>query len=182
MSKGKLEKRIFCMFWFQDDKTSVIEAEVDELWVAYWDYANPREYYRPLLISCAVNEHSTPIAVSVITKPCVEPTNVFWFNSTHSDTNQTRDFAICLKPLNFQNDISSRLLEWLELQFLLGASNITIYMYHLNQRTLEMLRIYESSRRIAIINHTLPENNSKNFSESESSLDKAIWQKRRHEC
>ncbi|GBN13461.1 hypothetical protein AVEN_171520-1 [Araneus ventricosus] len=181
MSKGKLTKRIFCRIWFHDNKTSVMEAEVDELWVAYWDYAKPHEYYRPLLVSCSINEHSKSIAVSVITEPCQEPTNVFWFNSTHSNTKQTKDFAICLKPLNFQNDISLRLLEWLELQILLGASNITTYMYHLNQRTFEILRIYEASGRISIINHTLPENSSENLSKSESSLDQAIWQKRRHE-
>ncbi|CAL1291004.1 unnamed protein product [Larinioides sclopetarius] len=181
MSKGKLAKRIFCRMWFHDIETSVIKAEVDELWVAYWDYAKLHEYYRPLLISCSINEHSKPKAVSIVTEPCQEPTNIFWFNSTHSDTKQIKDFAICLKPLNFQNDISLRLLEWLELQILLGASNITTYMYHLNQRTFEILRNYEASGHISIINHTLPENISKNLSKAESSSDQAIWQKRRHE-
>ncbi|GFT11759.1 glycosyltransferase family 92 protein [Nephila pilipes] len=180
MSKGRFPKRILCKIWFWNANPSVVEVTVDELWVSAWDYSKPNEYFRPLLLSCPVTKNSKPVAVSLISKPCQIPNNVFWFNSTKSYSKRKK-FIVCLKPVNFQNDFSLKLLEWLELQFVLGADRIAIYKYHLHPKTFELLKNYEKSKRVTIIDHNLPGNSSMKLDELEKLSSRDIWQKRRHE-
>ncbi|GIY70779.1 hypothetical protein CDAR_73461 [Caerostris darwini] len=177
MSKGKFVKRVFCRIWFPGLKSFIVNAGVEELWVSAWDHAEPHEFYRPLLLSCPVTKAPAPVAVAVISEPCQEPSNVFLLNST----SDSKNFVICLKPLNFWHDISLKLLEWMELQFLLGADRIAVYKYHLHPRTLKMLQTYEIQRRVTIIEHTLPGLNPKNAQDLGEILTRDVWQKRRHE-
>ncbi|GFR01611.1 glycosyltransferase family 92 protein [Trichonephila clavata] len=180
LSEGTFSKRVFCKIWFRNHEPSVVEAKVDELWISVWDYANPNEYFRPLLLSCPFAKRFKPIAVSLISKPCQKSNNVFWFNSTKS-SGKRKNFVVCLKPLNFQINFSLKLLEWLELQFILGADRIAIYKYHLHPRTFEVLKSYEKSKLVTIIDHSLPGNNSMKFDKLENLSSRDIWQKRRHE-
>lgn len=177
MSKGQFSQRIFCRVWYQTIKSSVTEVEMQDLWVTSWDLAKPEQYYRPLLLSCPCRNSSTPVAVSLIHKPCQEPSNVFWLKP--SKPNRKQNFAVCLKPLNYQQDLTSRLLEWLELQFILGADVISVYKYHLHPRTMKVLESYAQSGRLVVHEHQLPDVDDQNALETLLSTD--AWQKRRHE-
>lgn len=47
--------------------------------------------------------------------------------------------AVCVKGMDFFEDKTVELLEWLLLQYALGADSVTLYIYHLNDRTKKML-------------------------------------------
>lgn len=77
---------------------------------------------------------------------------------------------MCLKPLNFESDISSRLVEWLELQLLLGTDTFFVYVKHVHPKTRRILEYYEKLGLLTMVNHTVP-----------GTEITGLWQKRRHE-
>jgi hypothetical protein len=72
--------------------------------------------------------------------------------------------AVCVKGMAFANERSAfpsptQMLEWLELQYALGADSVTIYIYDVPRRLLDLLESYASirskkseGRRLTIVN------------------------------
>ncbi|CAL4163208.1 unnamed protein product [Meganyctiphanes norvegica] len=67
------------------------------------------------------------------------------------------NFALCLKGLRFpDNDISSYLVEWFELLFLMGVNKIFVYVFEVHPNIYKVLRYYEGRNQIEIIPFSYP--------------------------
>lgn len=174
MSKGKYENKLYCRVWY-GNLSVVHHLDNQEIWNFSWDYAMKNRYYRPLLLSCPIIEDITPTAVSIVDEPCTVPNNVLRLKPVKGQ--KKKEFAICLKPLYFEKDISARLLEWLELQFILGADKVQLYVYKLHPQTLKVLQYYENLGKVSIKNHTIPDKQPFDY----KNVIKNTWQKRRYE-
>lgn len=68
-----------------------------------------------------------------------------------------QEFGVCVKGLDFPNeDISVRLVEWLELLELMGASKVFLYNLNINENTSRVLKYYERRGFVVLSQLTLP--------------------------
>ncbi|XP_014675455.1 PREDICTED: uncharacterized protein LOC106815505 [Priapulus caudatus] len=127
----------------------------------------------PYLISCAIpddddddDDDRIPSHVSLMINSCEKLTNLLRVDNRR-ETTATRDddddgrrtqenFAVCVKGLNFDDDISLQLVEWIELHALLGAARILFYVYHVPRSVDAVLRHYSRQGLVQLIPATLP--------------------------
>ncbi|KAK5968232.1 hypothetical protein GCK32_011449 [Trichostrongylus colubriformis] len=83
--------------------------------------------------------------------------------------------------MDFQEDVSTRLVEWLEAQYLLGVSTVTTYVYTVAKNVQRVLDRYEKLGKLVQIPLTLP-GHSPNLPLVRSQyIARNRQQKRRHE-
>ena len=98
-------------------------------WIGDWSSNKSRspENYRPYLLTCYVpmnkNTHA-PSAISIIDnrsqkRECHHPSN---YLKVVYNIGEKKDFAVCVRGLHFLNNISLKLIEWIELMSLMGAN------------------------------------------------------------
>lgn len=95
----------------------------------------------------------------------------------HVDPPKLTNFTICVKPLNFKNDISSRLLQWIIINQVLGADKFELYLENIPPSTLTFLLSLERLLNGRLNLHWHAKINNAVI------LDpgKNVWQKRRYE-
>lgn len=70
---------------------------------------------------------------------------------------EKKGFAVCVKGLDFlHEDLSVRLIEWIELLGLLGADKIFFYELAVHPNITKVLRYYQSTGQIDVTPLTLP--------------------------
>ncbi|XP_023338747.1 uncharacterized protein LOC111709337 isoform X2 [Eurytemora carolleeae] len=94
--------------------------------------------YQPYLISCdlpPMNETRLPTAVSLVEDRAIkEVTNRL--NIIYNKQTGPKDmFGVCCRALKFREDISFRIVEWLELLKILGATKVFLYKTELHPNT-----------------------------------------------
>lgn len=181
--------RFFCQLWYSElPRPIVVEADRTEIWLPAWDGgAPPGRYYRPFIFSCPVpfNVSSPldggPTNVSLVTEPCACPPNSLALPRT-PERDPKHGIAVCVKGLDFAEDISARLVEWLELQFLLGADRVFFYIFQVHPKVDLVLRYYRRFRRVQFERIQLPGPEEPNTpAKRRQYLANNTWQKRRHE-
>ena len=113
-----------------------VEAEAQEIWVSAWHPNPPEDYYHSIMIHCPVPSFVEPAEIERILiseAPC-DYSHAVMLNVTNTQQTteeNTKDFCVCLKPLDFPNEprLASRLMEWIESNLQLGAQKIVIYVY-----------------------------------------------------
>ena len=108
--------------------------------------------YSAVFILCPIRGNSAeiPYSVSVVSKIRAPPGNVLLLRNTdndpdfvnHSVANIPNEMAVCVKPLHFNYDQSLYLLEFLELNNLLGMSHFTFYNHTIGPKTTCILKHY----------------------------------------
>lgn len=69
-----------------------------------------------------------PVSVSVVEKPCNNATNNLRVIYNLPPGGKKKGFAVCVKGLDFlHEDLSVRLVEWIELLTLLGNDKVFFY-------------------------------------------------------
>ena len=84
----------------------------------------------PHLITCPVpssHTNMTPLAVSLVEEDCETPTNYLSI-IYNLPAGEKGKFAVCVKGMDFPlDDLSVRMVEWLEVLKALGADKIFLY-------------------------------------------------------
>ena len=97
----------------------------------------------------------TPLAVSLVEEDCEIPTN--YLNIIYNlPAGEKAKFAVCVKGMDFPlDDLSVRMVEWLEVLKALGADKIFLYNLdvHPNVRKV-LIHIYIDSRDKALCHPT----------------------------
>ncbi|XP_023324386.1 uncharacterized protein LOC111698309 isoform X2 [Eurytemora carolleeae] len=103
--------------------------------------------YQPYMLSCILPKLKSefPTAVSLVEeRRTKQPTNRL--NIVYKKHEGSKDmFAVCFRAMSFTEDISFRLVEWLELLRILGATKVFIYETDLHPNTHKTLKFYEKS-------------------------------------
>ncbi len=148
MVRRKLSGQIFCQLWFSSSRRPfVVRALYREIWQRAWDPRN--RFYGPWIISCPLRSQQVPAQVSLTVKPCSDATNVLEVrNHRPSNGNIDDKVVVCVKGMDFLQDNSLRMAEWLELQFLLGADKVVFYTYSVHPKTQKLIDHYRSSRKL----------------------------------
>lgn len=150
-----------------EDFIEVVAAKPLEIWWHKWD-ATSTEVDTPLLLSCPLTEPLfSPSVVSVVTQPCDDPTNAFSLDPVPQNKYK-RKFTICVKDMNFDKNISRNVIEWIEINKILGVDIIDMYIDKLSNDTEEVLQYYRNTGYVRLF--SVPIRNKRN---------RSLWQRRR---
>lgn len=93
-------------------------------------------------------------------------------NTTNIESDNAFRIAVCVKPLHFAEDISRKLIAWIEMNKLLGADSIEMYVGDVHSRTWKVLQWYMSRADDIVHVHKYT---------SLTELVSGVWQRRRDE-
>ena len=91
-------------------------------------------------------------------KNCYNPSNYLKVVNNSKKGKDKKTFAVCVRGLYFLEDISLRLIEWIELVRLMGASQIFFYGLHMPDSVEKVLYYYATRGLVLFTKTTLPGN------------------------
>jgi len=97
-----------------------------------------------------------PTYVSIVTKSCSQATNLIPVQSAVKPNVYKRRFTVCLSPLNFNYGRAYELVEWIELNRLLGAEMFTIYNYSSAYNVQKVLEYYSKRGIAEVVDWKIP--------------------------
>ncbi|GLV36768.1 uncharacterized protein CBL_02397 [Carabus blaptoides fortunei] len=142
-----------CQIWYDGKKHPVIVKTFEYKYIWYKKWGNYKQgIYQPYLIACPIPEsyrNTSPSSVSLVEKPCDNTTNNL--RVIFDKPEKKKDFAVCVKGLDFlHEDLSVRLVEWIELLGLLGADKIFFYELQVHPNISKVLKHYEQSGQVQV--------------------------------
>lgn len=165
-----------------------MEALVSTIWLDEWD--GTADSYTGILVNCQLpldDSISRPSRIYVGPNPCYE-------NASHSLTirpeygeeisverKRRQEFTLCIKGLDFDEDISRKLIAFVELHRILGAKLFYFYVFNVHENVLKVLRLYERSNVVRWFALDLPGDLPNEKSTRRRFFGEDIWTKRRME-
>ncbi|XP_041971724.1 uncharacterized protein LOC121727796 isoform X1 [Aricia agestis] len=151
-----------CQLWFEEREAPVVVRNLEYKYVWNSKWGNYRDgVLQPYLLACVLPadvRHLVPASVSIVVDPCDRATNNL---RVHYDRPPPpaaqREFAVCVKGLDFlHEDLSVRLVEWIELIRLLGADKIFFYELQVHPNITKVLDYYAELGVVEVTPITLP--------------------------
>lgn len=141
----------YCQIWFKDLNEPVVVRpfEYKLTWPSYWRQNQIGS--SPYLIGCR-NPRVTevPSSVSLVENACDEAVNNLQVLYNLPASGRKKGFAVCVKDLYFDDDVSMKIMEWIEIVSLLGADKIFIYVVKLHPNIMNLLKYYETQGKVKI--------------------------------
>lgn len=145
---------MYCQVFTSGEKYHITRATRTDIWSQEW-HKNRLEFYNPVLMSCQVPSDLKPIKLSLNVKPCEHNRKNFNIRqpvdaplaSYHGDK---KLITICVKPLSFDQDISEHLIQWIEINKVLGAGKIDIYVRKVHPNVWKVLNWYKNIENGAV--------------------------------
>ena len=152
--------KLRCHLWYEGSNVPVV-TKVSKYRYLCAHKIKPVESHsvQPYLLDCAIpsqHRQQVPDSVSLVEERCHQVTNNLRVIHNLPAGDLKADFAVCLKGMMFRKDDSYRLVEWLELLFLLGADKIFIYDIGIHPNMTKVLRHYESRGKVDVRKYFLP--------------------------
>lgn len=148
INKVKPTVKTYCQLWFSGmlDPISVEVYEYRSLWPDYW--GRNEGGATPHLISCKnpmVRKGVIPSQVSLVEEQCGLANNVLAVMNNRPKDGKKKKFLVCLRGLNFDEDISLLMIEWAEILKILGVDNVYVYVEKNHSNVLNVLEYYRKS-------------------------------------
>ena len=141
----------YCQLWYDDQPEPYVSPmkEMHKIWNYEWGH--DFQYNFAHFIACPLPEaykHKVPSTVSLVAQPCDKATNnikVIYYPARQR--NETKHgFAVCVKGLDYPyQDMSNRLVEYMETMRSLGASKILMYQLQVHPNMTKVLKYYEQT-------------------------------------
>lgn len=154
--------QMYCQLWYDNLESSYIVPleNYNYIWHKEW-VSSLDDQLQPYLMSCRLPpemRNTVPAAVSLVENKCDLATNLLRVIYNKPVSQQPpQGFAVCVKGLDFlEDDLSVRLVEWIELLSLLGADKIYFYDLQVHPNIREVLAHYESEGRVHVQKAKLP--------------------------
>lgn len=151
----------YCKFWYKSKNVSInvkgafVKVIYTYMWYNKWgNYENG--ILQPFLMSCPLlDSKHIPDSVSIVRKKCEKVTNNLRIINNKPAIRE--DFAVCVKGLDFLfEDISVRLVEWIEMLNILGAKKIFLYELEVHPNISKVLSYYVKQGLVELTPLTLP--------------------------
>jgi hypothetical protein len=138
--------KTFCQLKFRELVEPVIVETFEYRLIWHREWGSNTKGSQPNLIACKNPlVDLIPSNVSIVEHPCDEAKNNLQiiYNIPNNTVKQNVSFAVCVKDLDFIDDQSKWISEWLEIQELLGAKKVFIYVIKLHPNVMKVLKFYE---------------------------------------
>lgn len=147
--------QMHCQLWYANLNESIVVPVDTEnyLWRRNWGYNAP-EMWQPHLIACRLPEGRrnsvAPVAVSLVENGNDLATNCLRIFNVKP--NARENFAVVVKALDFYHDenVSVKLVEWIELLRLLGAQKLFLYVLQVHPNIQKVLDHYSSDGFVSV--------------------------------
>lgn len=154
---------VACQFWFDSLKSPIL-SPATYIYGWYPKWGNYKDsILQPFVTTCKVprikglKKGIAPDSVSLVESKCDRVSNNLRVMNERPQVK--KKFAVCVKGLDFlQEDLSVRLVEWLELLKILGASKVFLYELEVHPNISKVLEYYKSSGLVQLTPITLPGN------------------------
>lgn len=160
-TKGTLFKNTYmnmtshCQLWFPGERDPVV-AQVVEYRQIFWFHNSPK----PLLLSCKIPEShrdKIPSSVSLVEGKCDIATTNLRITYNQLPVGEAKEgFAVCVKGMDYVDDLSDRLTEWIELVSALGADKIFLYDLGVHPSVSQLLSYYSGTGLVEVTPLSLP--------------------------
>lgn len=163
-----------------------MEALVSTIWLDEWGGTN--DSYTGVLVNCQLPLDGSirhPSRVYVGTSACHGDASHSLATRYELDDEpgrkRRRQFTLCIKGLDFDEDISRRLVAFVELHRILGAQLFYFYVFSVHENVLRVLRLYERSNVVRWYALDLPGDLPNERTARRRFFRDDIWTKRRME-
>ena len=152
--------KTFCQLWFDGEREPRVVEVLEYKYIWYSKWGNYKQgIYQPYVIACKLPQshwrRGAPASVSLVERRCDTASNNL--RVTYNKPARKQGFAVCVKGLDFlHEDLSVRLVEWIELIGLLGADKIFFYELQVHPNVSKVLQHYERLGRVHVTPLTLP--------------------------
>lgn len=158
IDRKNMNMSVHCQLWFdnRDEPVLVETHQYHFIWRSFWG-GNSDGTFQPYLVTCELpaQPEGVPTSVSLVKNACDAATN--HLRVTHVVPPEKKSFAVCVKGLNFlYPDLSVRLVEWMELLFLLGADKVFFYQFQVHPNISRVLDHYVKLGKAVVTPLTLP--------------------------
>jgi len=142
---NRLEPKVktFCQLWFNDSKEPVFSKVLEYKYIWYKKWGNYKQgLFQPYLLACQLPKThwgKAPASVSIVENQCDTATSNLRviYNKPEGEK---KKFAVCVKGMDFpDDDLSVRLVEWIELLNTLGADKIFLYNLEVHPNVTKVL-------------------------------------------
>ncbi|XP_033222894.1 uncharacterized protein LOC117176735 isoform X2 [Belonocnema kinseyi] len=178
---------LFCTIWYEEDGRMLsltVDALISDIWLEEWG-GTTTDGYIGILATCSFPSSKSiePISIYVGPIPCYEDPSHSLVIPSIDKINPTirRQFTLCIKGLDFEDDVSEKLIAFVELHRILGASFFHFYVFDVHANVLKVLSLYERSNVVRWHNLTLPGDLPNDKEGRRMLFEKDVWIKRRME-
>lgn len=91
------------------------------------------------MLSCKLPLHEKIVHVALTQFPC-KISNSLSFKAVPAEKERKKLVTVCVKPLEFSEDISQKLVQWIEMIKIMGADKIEIYVKKVIPKVLRILK------------------------------------------
>jgi len=160
----RLEPKVktFCQLWFSDSKEPVMSNVLEYKYIWYKKWGNYKQgLFQPYLLACQMPKShwgKVPASVSVVEHKCDTATsNLRVIYNKPPEGEKKKKFAVCVKGLDFpEDDLSVRLIEWIELLTTLGADKVFLYNLEVHPNVTRVLDYYTKQGKVDVTPISLP--------------------------
>ncbi|CAG9773807.1 unnamed protein product [Ceutorhynchus assimilis] len=126
-TKTRGPERVFCRLWYKDNSTVNVSRSVPAKLKVIRENWNLR--YSACFVMCPLRTNmSIPTHVSVVAKLKEPPSNMLIvINNFNETVKPIEKFAVCVKPLHFDYNKALQIMEFIELNKLMGVDHFTFY-------------------------------------------------------
>ncbi|KAJ8666839.1 hypothetical protein QAD02_008501 [Eretmocerus hayati] len=153
--------KTYCQMWWKNEPEAQIVDVFEYKYIWYSKWGNYKQgILQPYVIACKVPpsqwRKGPPVSVSLVERRCETASNNLRVQYNKPPDGRKRDFAVCVKGLDFlHEDLSVRLVEWIELIGLLGADKIFFYQLQVHPNVSKVLSHYENMGKVEVTKVTL---------------------------
>lgn len=158
----RLEPKVktYCQLWFNSTKEPIFSQVLEYKYIWYKKWGNYKQgIFQPYLLACQLPKSHwgrVPASVSIVEEPCQTATNNLRVIYNKHEGPKDK-FAVCVKGLDFpDDDLSVRLVEWLELLTSLGASKVFLYNLEVHPNVTKVLNYYVNQGIVDLTPISLP--------------------------
>jgi len=154
--------KTFCQLWFSDSMEPVISKVLEYKYIWYKKWGNYKQgLFQPYLLACQLPKThwgKTPASVSIVEDKCDKASNNLRVTyNKPAEGEEKKKFAVCVKGLDFpEEDLSTRLTEWIEVLAALGADKIFLYNLEVHPNITKVLDYYSKKGLVDVTPISLP--------------------------
>jgi len=112
--------------------------------------------YTATTFECSVPFARQPSYVSMVKTSCSLPLNLLHVHSTTPTSGYKNNFTVCLLPLNYNYSRAFEIVEWIELNRLIGADKFVVYNYSSAPNIAIVLEHYSKLGLVEVVQWSIP--------------------------
>ncbi|KAL4234126.1 hypothetical protein ACF0H5_005779 [Mactra antiquata] len=135
-------EQFVCQLWYLNDRTRIIGSMVEEPSSVSKLPEGHGLRYSARLFTCPLSSDKVPSYVSIVEKSCNTPKSLLPVQVNNKPEVSNRKFTMCLSPLHSKFSDAHQIIEYIELNVILGADKFVIYNYSMAENVAEVLKYY----------------------------------------